>query len=323
MACFKEVVGHESVKSYLGRALNQGFLPNALLFCGPEGIGKHLLALYLAQHLLKEKDISRLKRCLHPDLYDIYPDSKTGNHSIESIRLLNENVFKSPFEAKVKVFIINAAERMQAAAANAFLKTLEEPNEDSYLFLISDGSDEFLPTILSRCTRLSFSPLSSQELEIILKQKEINYSFSLLPLAQGSVKRAIEISSDTRREFLLKILSKENIVDFGDLSDSLVHLEELFDKEEKEEDFLNLTRKTEEILSYILMWYRDLHLLKSGKNDKFYFSDQLSLLKKQDLFNLPSMELIFEAVEKARLGLKRNIKLKVCLEQLLLRIDFI
>jgi DNA polymerase III delta prime subunit len=141
---------------YLKKALTNEQLPNTLLFLG-DAVQD---AFDLAEHLLEGKKI---------DLTHLLPDGKF--HPIESIRNAIAQSHITPFEAKNKVFIIESAEKMLPATANALLKTLEEPSLFSYWILITDHPSELLPTIVSRCTRVYFPRKDAEvgEVEILLK----------------------------------------------------------------------------------------------------------------------------------------------------------
>lgn len=137
---FDEIPGNESIKIYLRKGIQNHSLHHTLLFSGPQG---SLFAHALAKELSAP-----------PDLHVYLPEGKGGLHSIETIRELIDEVRKPPFQAKRKVFLLEQAERMQPAAANALLKTLEEPEQDSTIILITEKPQEILPTIVSRCIQL-------------------------------------------------------------------------------------------------------------------------------------------------------------------------
>jgi len=148
-------------EAYLKKALAEKKLPNTLLLSGSEALGKKT-ALWLSSELLQTKRVDT-----HPDFHSIVPEGKSSLHSIESIRTAIDTSHGAPYSAPVKVFLIESAERMQPAAANALLKTLEEPVLDSYWILLSERPQEMLPTILSRCAKLSaqaedFQPVTSE-----------------------------------------------------------------------------------------------------------------------------------------------------------------
>ncbi|MDB6052841.1 MAG: DNA-directed polymerase [Verrucomicrobiales bacterium] len=107
----------------------------------------------------------RIESLNHPDVMWIRPEMKSRIISVDQIRNMMQTLNLKPTEASYKVGIIAAADRMQAIASNAFLKTLEEPPARSILILLSTEPQRLLDTILSRCLRLSFSDLSAEQVE--------------------------------------------------------------------------------------------------------------------------------------------------------------
>jgi len=329
---FDDLIGNEAIKKNLSQAIENNTISNALLFSGPDAIGKSQFARILAGYLMYPRDINinklkKIKCNNHPDLYLLQPEGKTSLHSIESVRNLNEQVFMAPFEAKSKVFIIKDAHRMLKSSSNALLKTLEEPTLDSFIILITSKVEEILPTIVSRCFRFNFSSIKDEEIISFLQEKyfyEKKDALKLAKIANGSIGRAIELAkhSDylTKRDLLIKILAKENISTYIDFSDALSSLEEMYAQKFKE----NLAHEEIDILiENILFWFRDLHLLKIKKDEKYiFFSDKLDLLKKQNLDNLVSLDALIKLIDEVKLALSRNIKLKHALENFFLKIDF-
>jgi DNA polymerase-3 subunit delta' len=159
--------GARSPRQLLQRALAAERLPHALLFTGPEGTGKRETALWLAQALLCAKgsggegcgrcrDCTKATRGSHPDLIHIEPDGQFIK--IEQVRGMARKVGFKPLEAKARVVVFIDAHRMNEPAANALLKTLEEPHPNTTLLLITAKPDVLLPTIRSRVQRLAFRP---------------------------------------------------------------------------------------------------------------------------------------------------------------------
>lgn len=193
-------VGHREIHRQLEEWRQAGRLPHALMFLGPEGIGKSLVARHLAAALLcseKRGPCGACRSCQlfakdqHPDLFELKPEG--GRIKIESIRELKRSFNLPPLVSNARVVLIAEAQAMNAAAANALLKTLEEPPSATYFILGSHAAGWVPRTILSRCQKIRFSPLNPQELQAVLKSKGIDGS-KALDWAQGSAKTALALS---------------------------------------------------------------------------------------------------------------------------------
>ena len=147
MPCSKE-----SALELLLSAHRAGRLAHAHLFTGSPGCGKGWLAEHLAAEILGCEARSVLA---HPDAHFVQPESKSRRIVIDQIRSLELMVRRKPLVARAKVVILHDADRLQPAAANAFLKTLEEPPEQSVLLLTSQLPEAILETVLSRCVETS------------------------------------------------------------------------------------------------------------------------------------------------------------------------
>lgn len=142
--------------------INSGRLPHAVLLSGVQGSGKEELALWLGNNLLcqldgdsQQRPCGQCKSChlannkTHPDLLEV--DTEGSSVSVEQIRALGRFFETKTHIANHKVAIVYQAQTMTVAAANALLKTLEEPNDNSFIILVSKDEQLMLPTILSRC----------------------------------------------------------------------------------------------------------------------------------------------------------------------------
>src|SRR3990172_246416 len=170
---FHDILGHDRPVAILKRALAQDTLAHAYLFSGEAGIGKKMTALALAAALhcgdLRENigcgvcPSCRMAASLsHPDVHILAGDG--GEIKIDQIRQVQADLALKPFQGEKKVLIVDGAEDMNPASANAFLKTLEEPPGDTLIVLISSMPQGLLPTIRSRCQEIRFHPLSLRTL---------------------------------------------------------------------------------------------------------------------------------------------------------------
>ncbi|HFD79414.1 MAG TPA: DNA polymerase III subunit delta' [Gammaproteobacteria bacterium] len=150
------------------RAIRQGRLPHALLFAGPEGIGKRRLADELAAALLCETPDGRghacghctacgwLKAGSHPDLLDLQPEESGKAIKVDQVRQVCTELAMTSHGGRYKVAIVHPAEAMNVNAANSLLKTLEEPTANTLLLLLSAAPGRLPATIRSRCQQLRF-----------------------------------------------------------------------------------------------------------------------------------------------------------------------
>jgi replication-associated recombination protein RarA len=304
----KSLLGNEPIKAYLSRALATGLLHHTLLFSGREGIGKSLFAKAIATVLL-EAPKERIDSENHPDLHVLYPEGKSGTHLIENLREMIAEVHKPPFEGKRKVFIICEAERMLPAAANAVLKTLEEPELDCMIILISSAPHEILPTILSRCIHLAFQPIPKDQIAVFLQEHQAippERARILARLSNGSLGHALRLHQNDRTEKAQQLLFdalEGKISSFQAMEEIDVLFNDL--------EGIDFHRQAEHLLAAYLMWVRDQELVREGGDrDLLYFSQAGAR-------PVPALAQAEARVSKAKLALDRNVKFSACLDYLL------
>jgi DNA polymerase-3 subunit delta' len=303
---FEKIVGNNQVKVYLSKATQNNTLPHAMLFSGPSGLGKSLFAKDLAASLLQTTQ-DKIDGETHPDFHVLRPESKSGLHSIDSLRILIDEVHKAPFESHGKVFLIYDAERMQTASSNALLKTLEEPNPDTTLILLTEHLNEIIPTIRSRCALFKFNPIAEEEIRIFLKDK--GYEEKWAKIGQGSIGKALELATIPNPEKLLFSLLKEKPI----YPQLLLGLEKI-EASIEDEDPVKKNRNAEYLFIAFLMWHRDQHVRRVYQNidaNSLFFPDLEAVS-----FPLPKMEVVSKCVEEALGCYKRNIKFSTCLESI-------
>ena len=214
---FRDVVGHRHLISLLAQAIARDSLTPSLILSGPEGVGKRLIAVSIAQELNcvdRRSTIDagrstmsacgtcaacrRIERGTHPDVMTIEP-GESGSIKIEQVRAaIDRSVFR-PFEGRKRVTIIEQADALVPAAQNALLKTLEEPLPASVFVLVTSRPDMLLPTVRSRCAHLRLGRLQVSEVATVLEQSQ-DYShadaLTAAAVSDGSVRRALDLEAD-------------------------------------------------------------------------------------------------------------------------------
>jgi len=203
---FSEIIGQEHIVQTLQNSIKSGAIAHAYLFTGPRGSGKTTIARIFAkaincQSKAKTLPCGSCDSCEEItagkslDLIEIDAASHTG---VDDIRELIDGIKFAPVKSKYKIFIIDECHQLSKSAANALLKTLEEPPAHAIFLLATTEAHKMIPTILSRCQRFDFKRLQVaeiiQKLEFILKKEDIKFEPAVLPLialnARGSFRDA-------------------------------------------------------------------------------------------------------------------------------------
>ncbi len=177
-----EIIGHKDIIARLDQAVKNKHVASAFLFSGPDGIGKKLVALRLAQALncrqfnsqgpcLQCASCRKIAALNHVEVKVITREEKAKNLKIDQIFQLQADISLRPVEADKKVYIIDDAHTLTRDAANCLLKTLEEPPLDSLLIMVTANPAALLTTVLSRCQKIEFKPLSLQEVTRRLQEQ--------------------------------------------------------------------------------------------------------------------------------------------------------
>lgn len=165
---FDDVVGQQSITSTLQKAIKNNHLAQALLFCGPRGVGKTTCARILAKAINQ----NTFEGEIDPDedfSFNIFELDAASNNSVDDIRNLIDQVRFSPQQGKYKVYIIDEVHMLSQAAFNAFLKTLEEPPAHAIFILATTEKHKIIPTILSRCQIFDFRRIQVSDMVLHLK----------------------------------------------------------------------------------------------------------------------------------------------------------
>jgi len=227
---FENILGQQKIKKILSGQIKSGKIPHAYIFMGQNGVGKKLTAVEFAKILncttndFTKTDTGACGKCLncekisknsHPDfhLIDFAKQAemldedfeKQKTLKIETIRYVQKEVATKTHEAKWKFFVIEPAEKMNAAAANCLLKTLEEPPDNTILILAARHKETIPQTIVSRSQTLFFQPLEQDQISTFLM---LNHSLSasksleIAALCEGSIEEAVKLIDGNESEGL-------------------------------------------------------------------------------------------------------------------------
>ena len=304
----------------LAKRLAEARLPHALLFAGPEGLGKRHLADTLAAALLCEQRTSDGLPCgechachlfaagNHPDYQHLHPEEEKRTIGIDQIReLANFFSLKSHYGAH-KVVVLEPADVMTPAAANALLKTLEEPTPGSFLILCSDQPASLLATIRSRCQKQMFTPVSEAAalpwLEHQLRDR--NQAQLLLALSGGLPLKALALAEEGSLDSRKMVLN-----DIGSLA-------------AKNGDAVTIAgrwhqRGAAECLQWLHHLLLDAARIAAGSGDLLRNPDQKALLERLAAgMDLVSLHQLIEKLHQALAQVKGQANPQLLLEELLI-----
>ena len=200
---FKGIIGHERQKAFLASLMETGRVPHAFLFSGMDGVGKRSVAKELVKYLFCEtrsacgmcRPCRKVEAGTHPDFFSVTGTTSIGIDQIrgskeKKIRGIEEEIYEYPYESDRRVILMDGAELMTRQAADAFLKTLEEPPPFNLFILVTSQEGSILLTIRSRCMRIGFGPLKKEELKEYFLSSGMDQAKSelLSSISQGSVK---------------------------------------------------------------------------------------------------------------------------------------
>ncbi|NIA30156.1 MAG: hypothetical protein GWP06_09625 [Actinobacteria bacterium] len=353
---FDKILGQKRPKEIVQKALKHNRLASGYLFSGAEGAGKEALAIEFAKAIFctseKTKPCNACSGCRrvgnfnHPDLIFIFPKPKTA--SVDNEREILDSLSKNPYLRKRpwaspgisinqirelrhvstlkpmeghRVVIIAEADKMTVEAENALLKLLEEPPPSMHLVLTSARPNILLPTIISRCQEIRFGLISDQEIEeTLIREKQISPEQARLisKISQGSYRRAMELAEEDlagRRETAVELVRgclRDNLSKFSLIEKTIA----TYDK-----------RSVKELLSLMLIWFRDALILANDENEKDSLKeniinlDQLETLQKfVTAFRQINFEEIFSEIEKSIELVDRNVQLNLILIVLFTRL---
>ncbi len=323
---FQTIIGHDRPISWLQTAVKIGRLGHAYLFHGEPAIGKRLTAIALTQWLLCERPPTdplldacgtcqachQVEQAIHPDFVIIQPEDGQKQNpkiKIDQIRGIEQLVIYRPLMGSHKICLIDEAETMTTEAANALLKTLEDPPDHCLFLLISSRPEQLLPTIRSRCLALRFFPLPVTAVEEVLKQRismPDKDARLVANISEGRLGQALRLDPE---ELRVKLRQYWALL-FGESATATSHI---FHTSES----LVKSHEVPDAIYWFQQGLRDLLLLSlEESNPPEVYCDQEPALRELAHHMPPSVliELSHELDQLER-GQHRNINLQIGLEQ--------
>lgn len=326
MAGFQDILGHEQIIEHLQNAIKTDKVSHAYILDGPDMSGKKMIADAFAMTLECEKkgtepcmECHSCKQALGKNQPDIIylQHEKPNTISVDDIRSqINNDIGVKPYSSPYKVYIVDEAEKMNVQAQNALLKTIEEPPAYAVILLLTNNAEIFLPTILSRCVRLSLKAVPDEKIKAYLMENyEVpDYKADVcVAFAQGNVGKAIELAESE---------------DFNEIKNSALQLIkrlddiELYEMTEAVKQISNYKLQINDYFDLIMIWYRDVLLYKATADvNKLIFKEEVYEIKKEaSRSSYGGIENILEALEKAKIRLNANVNFDLVIELLLLTI---
>jgi DNA polymerase-3 subunit delta' len=176
-AVARQLIGHEWATTLLMKHINTGQVRHAYLISGEDGVGKRTLALRFAQALncINPDDSGEpcgdcractlIQSVQHPDFHEVVPEDDSNSLKVDQVRELQHQLALSPFEGKWRIALLPDFEQATESAANALLKTLEEPADRVIVILTAIDATSLLPTIVSRCEHIPLRTVSTETIE--------------------------------------------------------------------------------------------------------------------------------------------------------------
>jgi DNA polymerase-3 subunit delta' len=335
---FSQILGQERAKSFLKKVVARERMPHAYLFTGIAGIGKTSAAMALAMTLNCKETVDgegcgTCQSCRQmlsgnfPDFIEIKHRNNKKNISLDQIKDVNRELRFEPVSGRYRVIIIHRAETMTLEAANSFLKTLEEPPPGNIVILNTIEPRDLLPTIVSRCQRVSFQPLPVKEMaNWLVKERDLHEETAMVlaRVSGGSLGRALKMSEEgfveKRQNWLLSLLSLPGLSKQKAVDMAFEYADE--DKKRGARSLGNDEIGVSSMLAVWESWYRDLVVMRAGGSTDLLinadFSNKLKKIEGRFIINTLINSLL--TIDRAQRDLQRNYNTRLVMENTVLRL---
>ncbi|UOF91791.1 DNA polymerase III subunit delta' [Fodinisporobacter ferrooxydans] len=309
----------------LQHAIQSNRLAHAYLFTGPEGMYKLEMARMFARAILCKNSVDKpcneclsCRKCLngnHPDIIEIHPEG--ASIKIDQIRSHQKLLSLKSVDVSYKIYIVDRADSMTTEAANSLLKVLEEPVSPVVAILIAKSPSSVLPTILSRCQRISFERISSEAIRADLERNQISKDQVdlLAEIAESTDEARKWAGSDVFAEWIAVVLQLTEDLTYN-RGNPLFTIQEKVIKSHSDPAELSL------FLQCLAWWFRDLLHVKLGVFDDLAFQQQLQRLQMQEsLYSIDAITNMLVTVITTKDRLQYNVNVQLAFEHMILRLQ--
>lgn len=326
MADFKDIIGQEQLVEHLQNAIKTGKVAHAYIINGERSCGKEFVARVFATALQCEEEGERpcgkCRSCKQaqsqnqPDIITVLHE-KPNTIGVEDIRTkINYDIGIKPYSSPRKIYIMNEGEKMTVQAQNALLKTLEEPPAYAVIMILTTNLETLLPTILSRCVVLNMKPVADEKIKRYLMEEQHVPEYKAdvcVAFARGNLGRAKALA--TSEEF--DNIKNEAVTLLKYIRDMEIHEIVAAIKKISQYQF-----EINDYLDILSVWYRDVLLFKATNDaNHLIFKEEIQYIRKvADHSAYEGIEIILDALEKAKARLKANVNFDLTMELLLLTI---
>lgn len=366
LPAFRGIIGQARALARLDRAVRTAQVAHAYLFEGPAGVGKFMAARALAKALLcDEHGCNRCSACIridhgtHPDVAVVVPEGVTLG--IDQIRDLTRQAVLTAVEGGRRIFIVDDADAMTTQAANALLRTLEEPPPGVVFILVTANVHALLPTITSRCRQVNFGAIPAADIAVLLQERfgfDADEAVLATRVSGGVAGKALAfVRGDgmQRRRDVLTLAADLGVLDSLDLMTAAQTLADTIKggarksggeetaRREAEELAVSRThaaflRRTleqrakrdvtqrereafDDVLSILASWFRDVVVVAEGAPELMVNLDHREALERCAAAWSPSALDCIEAIDRARAMIRHNVSPQLAIEVMLLEVQ--
>lgn len=326
MATFQDIIGQNQLVEHLQNAITTKKISHAYIINGERSSGKEFIANVFAQALQCEKGgaepcgechaCKQAESGNNPDIIKVLHE-KPNTIGVEDIRnRINNDIGIKPYSNPYKIYIMNEGEKMTVQAQNALLKTIEEPPAYAIILILTTNLEALLPTVLSRCVVLNMKPVADnlvkkylmETLRIPEYKADVCVAFARGNVGKAKALAASEEFDNIKNEAvtLLKYIREMEI------SDIVTAIRKISEYKMEINDYLDI----------LAVWYRDVLLFKATNDaNHLIFRDEIQFIRKiADQSTYEGIEIIIDALEKAKSRLQANVNFDLTIELLLLTI---